>query len=73
MLMLYNKENLLNLPVPEKLEIVTALWESIGNDVLGRELSDNEIEKEIDRRINNITKNPETLINWEEIKNKMRL
>ncbi|MEO6330771.1 MAG: addiction module protein [Ginsengibacter sp.] len=71
--MSYNKENLLSLPVKEKLELVTALWESIDNDTLGRDLSNYEIEQEIANRINKIIKNPETLISWEEVKNKMRV
>ena len=69
----YNKENLLSLPVKEKLELVTALWESIDNDTLGRELSSDEIEQEIANRISKIVKNPETLIDWEEVKNKMSM
>lgn len=71
--MFYNKEYLLNLPVTEKLEIVTALWESIENDSLGTELATNEIRQELDNRISKIIKNPETLISWEEVKNKMNM
>lgn len=71
--MFYNKEDLLNLPVTEKLEIVTPLWESMKNDSLGTELATNEIRQELDNRISKIIKNPETLISWEEVKNKMNM
>ena len=69
--MAYNKEELLNLPVDEKLELVEALWDRIDDDLLGKELSRDEIEKELNRRISNIIKNPETLVSWEDVKNKM--
>ena len=69
--MAYNKEELLNLPVDEKLELVEALWDRIDDDLLGKALSRNEIEEELNRRISNIIKNPETLISWEDVKNKM--
>lgn len=32
--MAYNKEELLNLPVEEKLELVEALWDTIDEDLL---------------------------------------
>ncbi len=69
--MAYNKEELLNLPVEEKLELVEALWDRIDDELLGKALSRNEIEEELNRRISNIIKNPETLISWEDVKNKM--
>ncbi len=69
--MAYNKEELLNLPVEEKLELVEALWDRIDDELLGKTLSRNEIGEELNRRISNIIKNPETLISWEDVKNKM--
>ena len=69
--MAYNKEELLNLPVDEKLELVEALWDRIDDDLLGKELSRDEIEKELNRRISNIIKNPQALVSWEDVKNKM--
>lgn len=69
--MAYNKEELLNLPVEEKLELVEALWDRIDDELLGEQLSRDEIEKELNRRISNIIKYPETLVSWEDVKNKM--
>jgi len=68
----YNKEDLLNLPVAEKYELVLDLWESIDNDFLGKEMTRQGFEQEIDRRIEKIEKNPETLIPWEEVLKQMR-
>lgn len=70
---MYNKEQLLNLPVDEKLELVEALWDSIDNDTLGKKFSKQEIEEELDKRIDQITKNPKSLISWEDVKAKMKM
>lgn len=68
----YNREELLNLPVEEKLSLVEALWDRIDEDVLGNKLSQKNIEEELDRRVDEITKHPERVISWEEVKSKMR-
>lgn len=68
----YNKEELLSLPVAEKYELVLDLWESIDNEFLGKEMTRQGFEQEIDRRIEKIEKNPETLIPWEEVLKQMR-
>ena len=68
----YNKEELFNLPVQEKLELVEALWESIDEELLGKEMIRQGFEEEIDKRIANIEKNPDTLVPWEEVLNQMR-
>lgn len=70
--MSYNKEELFNLPVEEKLELVEALWESIDEELLGKEITRQGFEEEIDRRIENIEKNPGTLIRWEVVLKQMR-
>lgn len=70
---MYNKEQLLNLPVDEKLELVEALWDSIDNDTIGKKFSKQEIEEELDQRIDQITKNPKSLISWEDVKAKMKM
>ena len=69
----YDREELLNLPVEEKLELVEALWDRIDDDLLGKKLSQKNIEVELDRRIDEITKHPERVISWEEVKAKMRM
>jgi putative addiction module component (TIGR02574 family) len=70
--MAYDKEELMNLPVEEKLELVEALWDRIDEDLLGNKMSQKNIEEELDRRIDEITKHPERVISWEEVKAKMR-
>jgi len=70
---MYNKEQLLNLPVAEKLELVEVLWDSIDNDTMGKKFSKQEIEEELDQRIDQITKNPKSLISWEDVKAKMKM
>ncbi len=70
---MYNKEQLLNLPVDEKLELVEALWDSIDNDTIGKKFSKQEIEEELNKRIDQITKDPKSLISWEDVKAKMKM
>ena len=68
----YNKEELFNLPVQEKLELVEALCESIDEELLGKGINRQRFEEEIDRRIENIEKNPGSLVPWKEVLNQMR-
>jgi len=70
--MLYDKEQLLNLPVKERFELVMDLWESIDDDLLGKEMTRQGFEEEIDKRIERIEKNPEILISWEEVLKQMQ-
>ena len=70
--MLYNKEELFKLPAAEKYELVMDLWESIDNNFLGKEMTRQGLEEEIDKRIKRIEKNPELLIPWEEVLKEMR-
>ena len=71
--MIYNKEQLLNLPVDEKLELVEALWDSIDNDTIEKGFSKQQIEEELDKRINKITQSPDSMISWEDVKAKMKM
>jgi len=68
----YNKDELFKLPAAEKYELVMDLWESIDNNFLGKEMTRQGLEKEIDKRIKRIEKNPELLIPWEEVLKEMR-
>lgn len=70
--MAYDREELFKLPLEEKLELVEALWDRIDEDLLGNKLSQKNIEAELDRRVDEITKHPERVISWEEVKSKMR-
>lgn len=69
--MAYDKEELLNLPIKEKLDLVEALWDSIEEGYL----KDNSIEtvgKELDRRVKYIDDFRETLTPWEKVKEKLK-
>ena len=48
--MSYDREELLSLPVEEKLELVEALWDRIDDDLLGDKMSQKNVEEELDRR-----------------------
>jgi putative addiction module component (TIGR02574 family) len=52
---------------------VEALWDGIDDDLLGDKMSQKNVEEELDRRIDEITKHPERVVSWEEIKAKMRV
>ena len=67
----YNKEELFKLPVAEKYELVMDLWESIDNNFLGKKMTRQGLEEEIDKRIERIEKNLELLIPWEEVLKEM--
>ena len=68
----YNKEELFSLPIEEKYELVMDLWENIDEEFLGKIMSRQGFEEEIDRRIDRIEKNPEILIPWEEVLKKLK-
>lgn len=70
--MAYNKEELLNLPDQEKYDLVMDLWEKIDEEFLGKVMSRQGFEAEIDKRIERIEKNPDILIPWEEVLKKMK-
>ena len=69
----YDREELFNLPVEEKLELVEALWDRIDDDLLGDKISQKNVEEELDRRIDEITKHPERVVSWKEVKAKMKM
>ena len=70
--MSYNREELFKLPAEEKYQLVMDLWENIDEEFLGKAMSQQEFEEEIDRRIERIDKNPEILIPWEDVLKKMK-
>jgi putative addiction module component (TIGR02574 family) len=69
--MVYDREELFNLPTNEKLELVGALWDNIDEEFLRREMIKQGLGEEIEKRIKKINENPETLIPWEAVKKKM--
>ena len=70
--MSYDREDLFNLPAEEKYQLVMDLWENIDEEFLGKAMSKQGFEEEIDRRIERIDKNPEILVPWEDVLKKMK-
>jgi putative addiction module component (TIGR02574 family) len=66
--MAYDKEELFNLPVAEKYELVLDLWESIDNDLL--DVTEEEIEF-AKKRLQLHRENPLSGISREELKKKI--
>ena len=58
---------ILALPVPQRLEIVTAIWDSIADEPDSLELSD-EMKAELDRRLEAYRADPSRCVPWEEVK-----
>jgi putative addiction module component (TIGR02574 family) len=64
-------EELLRLPVSEKIEAINALWDSI--DVQGEEFALTEEERtELDRRLEDADHNPGVGCTWGELKNRLQ-
>ena len=55
------------LPLPERIELVEALWDSIAEEGYDPPLTPEE-EAEIDRRLEEHRRNPESSIPWEKVK-----
>lgn len=64
----YNREELLNLPVAEKYELVLDLWESIDDNLL--DVTEEEIQF-AKKRLELHLQNPSAGISREELKNKI--
>lgn len=64
----YNREELLNLPVEEKLELVEALWDKIDEDLMPVTKEEIEFAKE---RLRLHNQNPSEGMTWEELKDKI--
>jgi putative addiction module component (TIGR02574 family) len=65
----YNKEELFNLPVQEKLELVEALWDKIDDELLP--VSEEEI-KFARERLKLHKQNPSEGLGWSEFKQKIK-
>lgn len=63
--------NLLNevkkLPLPQRIELIEALWESIAREGYEPELTPEQAE-ELDRRLKAHQQNPDDVVAWETIK-----
>ena len=64
------KENILQLSVPERIQLVEDIWDSILLVPESVELSD-EQKAELDRRLNAFHINPENGIPWDILKSKL--
>ena len=64
----YNKEELLNLPVEEKLQLVEALWEKINEESVSVTKEEIEFAR---KRFDLHKENPSEGLSWEEVKNKI--
>ncbi|HMO32860.1 MAG TPA: addiction module protein [Lacibacter sp.] len=64
----YNEEELLKLPLEEKIRLAEAIWESIDEDELPAAEHEIQIARE---RYEMYLKNPEAGIPWEEVKKQL--
>jgi putative addiction module component (TIGR02574 family) len=63
-------DEVLQLPVPERIRIVEAIWDSIADTPEALELSD-EQKAELDRRLENLEKNPDGGSPWAEVRDRI--
>jgi putative addiction module component (TIGR02574 family) len=63
-------EEVLQLPVPERIRIVEAIWDSIADTPEALELSD-EQKAELDRRLESLGKNPDAGSTWTEVRDRI--
>lgn len=64
----YNEEELLKLPLEEKLRLAEAIWDSIGDAALPANEDEIQIARE---RYESYLKNPGAFISWEEVKKQL--
>jgi putative addiction module component (TIGR02574 family) len=68
-----NLDDLLKLPVSERLELAMALWDSIAEPELQDQLPLTETQKaELDRRLAEHDRDPSRGIPWEEVQRRLR-
>ena len=63
-------DEVLQLPVPERIRIVEAIWDSIADTPEALELSD-EQKAELDRRLESLEKNPNAGSPWSEVRDRI--
>jgi putative addiction module component (TIGR02574 family) len=63
-------EEVLQLPVPERIRIVEVIWDSIADAPEALELSD-EQKAELDQRLASLEKNAEPGSTWAEVRDRM--
>ena len=63
-------DEVLQLPVPERIRIVEAIWDSIADAPEALELSD-EQKAELDRRLEDFEKSPDVGAPWAEVRDRI--
>ena len=63
-------DEVLQLPVPERIRIVEVIWDSIADTPEAVELTD-EQKAELDRRLENLEKNPNAGSPWSEVRERI--
>lgn len=63
-------EEVLRLPVAERIRIVEAIWDSIADSPEALDLSD-EQKAELDRRLEGLEKNPDAGSPWSEVRGRV--
>ena len=63
-------EEVLRLPVAERIRIVEAIWDSIADSPEALDLSD-EQKAELDRRLEGLEKNPDACSPWSEVRDRV--
>jgi putative addiction module component (TIGR02574 family) len=67
-----NLDDLLKLPVPERIELAMALWDSIPEPELQDQLPLTEAQKvELDRRLAEHDRDPSNAVPWEEVQRRL--
>ncbi len=62
---------ILQLSVPERIQLVEDIWDSIFADPESLNVTDSQ-KRELDRRLQSYQQQPESVILWEEVKRKIR-
>ena len=63
-------DEVLQLPVPERIRVVEAIWDSIAETPEALELTD-EQRAELDRRLDSLEKNPNAGSSWAEVRDRI--
>ena len=63
-------DEVLQLPIPERIRIVEAIWDSIADTPEAVELTDEQM-AELDRRLDDLEKNPDSGSTWDEVRKRV--
>ena len=68
--MTISRDDILKLTVPERLDLIDTIWESIATDTDGLPLTEAQ-KREIDRRLDQYQANPPRLSSWDEVRSRI--